>query len=105
MVSVSAEPRCVAPSSSQAGREKKTLGATKRDEAVRSRWREQMKQVGATKLVVDESGSNIGLTPLYGWAPKGSRVYSSMPRNRSIREVISGMIRKMIRGALFCSEL
>jgi transposase len=42
-----------------------------------------MKQVDATTLVVvDESGSNIGLTPLYGWAPKGSRAYGSIPRNR-----------------------
>lgn len=62
---------------------KKTLGATERDEAARSSWREQMKQVDATKLVVvDESGSNIGLTPLYAWAPRGERAYGSIPRNR-----------------------
>ena len=42
-----------------------------------------MKQVDATTLVVvDESGSNIGLTPLYGWAPRGVRAYGSIPRNR-----------------------
>jgi hypothetical protein len=58
---------------------KKTLGATERDETARSSWREQRKQVDATRLVVvDESGSNIGLTPLYGWAPKGSRVYEGV---------------------------
>ncbi len=62
---------------------KKTLGATERDEAARSSWREQMKQVDATKLVVvDESGSNSGLTPLYAWAPRGERAYGSIPRNR-----------------------
>jgi transposase len=61
---------------------KKTLGATERNEAARRTWREQMKQVDATKLViVDETGSNIGLTPLYAWAPRGKRAYGSVPRN------------------------
>ncbi len=41
-----------------------------------------MKQVDANRLVVvDETGSNIGLTPLYAWAPKGKRAYGSIPRN------------------------
>lgn len=35
-----------------------------------------------TLVVVDESGSNIGLTPLYAWAPRGERAYGSIPRNR-----------------------
>lgn len=48
---------------------KKTLGATERKEEARSIWREQMKQVDASLMViVDEMGSNIGLTPLYAWA-------------------------------------
>lgn len=42
-----------------------------------------MKQVDATKLViVDETGSNIGLTPVYAYAPRGKRAYGSIPRNR-----------------------
>jgi transposase len=42
-----------------------------------------MKQVDASRLVVvDESGSNIALTPQYGWAPKGERAHGSVPRNR-----------------------
>jgi transposase len=42
-----------------------------------------MKQVGARRLVVvDECGSKIALTPLYGWALKGQRVHGSVPRNR-----------------------
>jgi transposase len=42
-----------------------------------------MKQVDARRLViVDECGSNIALTPLYGWAPKGQPVHGSVPRNR-----------------------
>lgn len=31
---------------------------------------------------MDECGSNIALTPLYGRAPKGKRLYGSVPRNR-----------------------
>lgn len=42
-----------------------------------------MKRVDAKKLVVvDETGSNIGLTPLYARAPQGERAYGSIPRNR-----------------------
>lgn len=62
---------------------KKTLGASERNEEARSAWREQMKQVDANKLViVDETGSNIGLTPLYARAPQGQRAYGSIPHNR-----------------------
>jgi transposase len=61
---------------------KKTLGATERQEAARIAWREQMSGVDANQLViVDETGSNIGLTPLYAWAPKGERAYGRVPRN------------------------
>lgn len=42
-----------------------------------------MKEVDAKRLVVvDESGSNIALTPLYAWAPQGQRAHGSVPRNR-----------------------
>jgi transposase len=42
-----------------------------------------MKQVDATQLViVDETGSNIGLTSLYAYAPRGERAYGSIARNR-----------------------
>jgi transposase len=62
---------------------KKTLGASERREEERTSWREQMKQLDARRLViVDECGSNIALTPLYGWAPKGQRASGSVPRNR-----------------------
>jgi DDE superfamily endonuclease len=30
---------------------------------------------------VDQSGTNITLAPLYGWAPKGERAYRKAPRN------------------------
>jgi hypothetical protein len=54
--------------------EKNTLGATERQEAARAAWREQMSGVDANQLVVvDETGSNLDLSPLYGWALKGER--------------------------------
>jgi transposase len=63
-------------------RKKKTLGATERNEEARRVWWEEMKDVDANQLViVDETGSNIGLTPLYAWAPKGQRAFGSVPRN------------------------
>jgi transposase len=62
---------------------KKTVGATERNEEARAAWREQCKHLDARSLVViDECGSNIGLTPLYARAPKGLRAYGSAPRNR-----------------------
>jgi transposase len=42
-----------------------------------------VKPLDAKRLVfVDESGSNIGLTPLYARAPKGQRAHGRVPRNR-----------------------
>lgn len=41
-----------------------------------------MREVDASRLViVDETGSNLGLTPLYAWAERGKRAYGSAPRN------------------------
>ncbi len=59
------------------------MGASERNEEARAAWREHLKQLDACKLVViDECGSNIGLTPAYARAPKGLRAYGSAPRNR-----------------------
>jgi transposase len=59
------------------------LAATERNEQERARWREQVKELDAKRLVVlDECGSNIALTPLYARAPKGQRARGSVPRNR-----------------------
>jgi transposase len=70
----------------QAGRldaKKKTLGASERNEETRAAWRAHLKQLDARQLVIiDECGSNIALTPLYARAPKGTRAYGSVPRNR-----------------------
>ena len=63
-------------------RKKKTVAASERNEEARLLWREEMKEVDANHLVVvDETGSNLGLTPLYAWAPKGQRAFGKVPRN------------------------
>ncbi len=62
---------------------KKTLGATERNEQDRARWREQLREVDAKRLVVlDECGSNLALTPLDARAPKGQRARGSVPGTR-----------------------
>jgi hypothetical protein len=39
--------------------------------------------VDARSLVfVDEMGTNISLSPVYGWAKRGERAHCSVPRNR-----------------------
>lgn len=59
------------------------MAASERREEERVGWREQMKEVDATRLIfLDECGSTIALTPLYARAPKGQRAHGSVPRNR-----------------------
>jgi transposase len=59
------------------------MGASERSEEARAAWKEQQRLLDARKLVViDECGSNIGLTPVYARALKGKRAYGSAPRNR-----------------------
>ena len=62
--------------------EKKTLAASERDEQARTAWRQATAQLDPQQLVfVDESGTNISLTRLYGWAPHDQRATGSVPRN------------------------
>jgi transposase len=62
--------------------EQKTLAASERDEEARSAWRADAAQLDPEQLVfVDESGTNIALTRLYGWAPHDQRARGSAPRN------------------------
>jgi transposase len=55
-----------------------------RDEWQRAAWKVMVKEnLEAGRLIfVDEMGTNISLSPLYAWAPKGERAYCSVPRNR-----------------------
>lgn len=62
--------------------EKKTLAASERDEEARAAWRKAVAQLDPEQLVfVDESGTNISLTRLDGWAPHDRRARGSVPRN------------------------
>src|SRR5215213_9803591 len=55
-----------------------------RDEWPRAAWKVRVAQsLDARSLVfVDEMGTNISLSPLYGWSRKGERAYCSVPPNR-----------------------
>ena len=56
--------------------------ATERDERKRSAFRERLKGVDPKRLLfVDESSTNVALTPRYGRAPKGQRARGRAPRN------------------------
>jgi transposase len=62
--------------------QKKTLGATERDDAARNAFRERLKGVDGSRLIfVDESSTNVALTPRYARAPKGERAFGKAPRN------------------------
>jgi transposase InsO family protein len=56
--------------------------ATERDERKRSAFRQRLKGVDPERLLfVDESSTNIALTPRYGRAPRGERARGRVPRN------------------------
>lgn len=58
------------------------MAASERDEAARAAWREALKEEAVEDLVfVDEMGSHTSLTPRYGWAPRGERAATQVPRN------------------------
>lgn len=62
--------------------QKKTLGATERDEQQRQAYRERIAARDVHDfVVVDECGANINLTPRYARAPRGRRAYGQVPRN------------------------
>jgi len=59
------------------------LGAGERDEFLRAAWQLLVAgEVDAERLVfADEMGTNVSLSPLYGWSRKGERAFGSAPRN------------------------
>ena len=57
------------------------LHAAERDEAVRTAWWAAIQARDPAQLVfVDESGTNLAMTPRYGRAPRGQRVVGVAPR-------------------------
>jgi transposase len=57
--------------------------ASERDEEARAAWRRAMANRDPQHFVfVDESGTHIALTRLYGWAPRSQRLTGAAPRHR-----------------------
>jgi transposase len=62
--------------------QKKTLAATERNEEKRRAFRERLGGIDPERLIfVDESSTNVALTPRYGRAPRGERAHGKAPRN------------------------
>jgi len=69
--------------------EKKSLTASERKEAARAAWWEELATVRPEDLVcVDETGSHLGYTPTYAWAPIGQRAYATAPANRGENKTV-----------------
>src|SRR5260221_4563733 len=63
-------------------RKKKTIGAIERDEPARKAFRKFIEGLRVEDVVViDESGSRIGMIPLYARAPRGCRAFDRAIRN------------------------
>jgi transposase len=81
------------------------LGATERNEEERTAWREKATSLPTDALVfIDETGSNIALTPLYARAPKGERAKASVPRNRGKNTTLIAALNLEGMGAAFILE-
>ena len=62
--------------------QKKTLIAQERDACSRAVFQVEITTVAAEDvIVIDESSTNVHLTPRMAWAPRGQRAYGSVPRN------------------------
>jgi transposase len=62
--------------------QKKTLGATERDEEKRGAWRRRYGGVDPRRFVfVDESSTNVRMVPLRARAPRGQRAFGKAPKN------------------------
>jgi transposase len=69
--------------SSSSCREKKSLAASEREEKARTKFRKLTGALEVGKYVfIDEMGSNLGMTRLYGRAAPGQRVYDEVPGNQ-----------------------
>jgi transposase len=69
--------------------EKKSLGASERDEAKRAAWRDELAAVRPEDLVfLDETGSHLGYTPTHAWAPRGQRAHAAAPVNRGENKTV-----------------
>jgi len=80
---VSVPTICRALQQLQLPRKKKSLVASERDEKARKKFRKLTGALDVSKYVfIDEMGSNLGLTRLYGRAAPGQRVHDQVPGAR-----------------------
>ena len=78
----SASRRCRGRSAAWGSRSKKVLRASEQDPVQRAAWWSGLEDVDPAALVfVDESGTNLAMTPRYGRAPPGERVVGTAPRD------------------------
>jgi transposase len=58
------------------------MASSERDEQRRSAFREYVRTIVSERFVfVDESSTNISLSPIYARAPRGERAYGKAPKN------------------------
>src|SRR5260370_1042222 len=76
-----------------------------KDEKPRPARREQARQLASQDLVfVDETGSQIAMTPLYAYAPRGQRAKGSVPRNYGINTSLMASLSRQGMGEAFILE-
>jgi hypothetical protein len=82
--------------------EKRSTGATERDERLRLVWRSVVGGLDSRRLVfVDEMGTHNSLAPLYGYSPRGQRAFFKIPRNRGTNTTLLASI--SLEGMRWCS--
>ncbi len=85
--------------------QKKTMGASERDEEARAAWKKRVSRLDRHKLIfVDECGTNIGLTPLYARAPNGERAFGKAPRNKGKNTTLVAALSTKGMGAAMAIE-
>jgi transposase len=73
--------------------EKKSLTASERNPLARQQWQQEMAAPIANRLVfLDECGTHLALTRLYGWAPRGQRLRACVPKNRGQNTTLLGAL-------------
>jgi transposase len=101
----SAQRRCAGPCNGRTARLKKTVRAQERDEGERVLFQDLASTVQLKRLVVvDESGTQIGMTPAYARAPAGKRAYSNAPFNRGRNYTLLASLRASGMTAPFVIE-
>jgi transposase len=67
--------------------------ASEQDPGARLRWTQLIASICARSVVfVDECGTNLALTPLYSYAPKGERAGAEAPKNRGKNTTLIGAL-------------